>query len=84
MVNIYRYCVYFNNGRISNKVYPYFLLTFNYQEIYILWYVTVGYKLNFIYVLSSCFNTLRTGDANLRLLRFCITSVKVRWRKFAF
>jgi hypothetical protein len=25
-----------------------------------------------------CFNTLWTGDANLRLLRFCITTVKDR------
>jgi hypothetical protein len=30
------------------------------------------------------FNTLRTGDANLRFLRFCITTVKDKWRKSAF
>jgi hypothetical protein len=30
------------------------------------------------------FNTLRTSDANLRLLRFCITTVKDRWHKIAF
>jgi hypothetical protein len=29
-------------------------------------------------------NTLRTGDANLHFLRFCITTVKDRLRKFAF
>jgi hypothetical protein len=29
-------------------------------------------------------NTLRTGDANLRFLRFCITTVKDEWRKSAF
>jgi hypothetical protein len=29
-------------------------------------------------------NTLRRGDANLRFLRFCITTVKDRWRKSAF
>jgi hypothetical protein len=27
---------------------------------------------------KHCINTLRTGDANLRLLRFCITTVKDR------
>jgi hypothetical protein len=27
---------------------------------------------------------LRTGDANLRFLRFCITIVKDEWRKSAF
>jgi hypothetical protein len=27
---------------------------------------------------------LRTGDANLRFLRFCITTLKDGWRKFAF
>jgi hypothetical protein len=30
------------------------------------------------------FNTLRTGDANLRFLRFCITTVKDERRKSAF
>jgi hypothetical protein len=34
--------------------------------------------------LSSYINTLRTGDANLRFLRSCITTVKDGWRKFAF
>jgi hypothetical protein len=29
-------------------------------------------------------NTLRTGDANLRHLRFCVTTVKDGWRKIAF
>jgi hypothetical protein len=29
-------------------------------------------------------NTLRTGDANLRFLRFCITTVKDEWLKSAF
>jgi hypothetical protein len=29
-------------------------------------------------------NTLRTGDANLRFLRFCITAVKDEWCKSAF
>jgi hypothetical protein len=29
-------------------------------------------------------NTLRTGDANLRFLHFCITTVKDGWRKIAF
>jgi hypothetical protein len=29
-------------------------------------------------------NTLRTGDANLRFFRFCITTVKDEWRKSAF
>jgi hypothetical protein len=29
-------------------------------------------------------NTLRTGDPNLRFLRFCITTVKDEWRKSAF
>jgi hypothetical protein len=38
-----------------------------------------------IWQINPCnFNTLWTGDANLRLLRFCITTVKDRWRKFAF
>jgi hypothetical protein len=32
----------------------------------------------------SSINTLRTGDANLRFLRFCITTVKHEWRKSAF
>jgi serine/threonine protein kinase len=38
-------------------------------------------------LLNNCLlliNTLRTGDANLRFLRFCITTVKDEWRKSAF
>jgi hypothetical protein len=64
MVNICRYCVCYTNRDVSNRVCLYFLLTFNYQAIYILWYVTVGYKQNIIYVLSSCVKSLSLTGCN--------------------
>jgi hypothetical protein len=35
-------------------------------------------------ILNPHINTLTTGHANLRFLRFCIKIMKDGWRKFAF
>jgi hypothetical protein len=39
---------------------------------------------NFANAPNKSVNTLRTSDANLCLLRFCITTVKDIWHKFSF
>jgi hypothetical protein len=52
------------------------------------WTVNLKYKENdkLLSYLQLCtsFKTLRAGNANLRHLRFCVTTVKDGWRKIAF